>query len=102
MTIEAIKSPAVYSTAGGKSRFAPAKRGAIVTAGLLTATNVAFWVTKPKDMNMIVKDSGGKIPHAINFVLCLAMFSALGAGINTILHYAAKKAPVNNQPKAVN
>ena len=102
MSIEAIKSPAVYGTVGKNSRLSPAKRGAIATAGLITASNAAFWMTKPKDMNMIVKDCGGKTQYAMNFALGLAIFSAIGAGINMLLHALSKKVPENNPPKAAN
>jgi len=102
MAIEAIKVPAGNKSAGRKSRLASAKRGALATAGLITASNAAFWIAKPKDMNMIVKDCGGKAQYAMNFVLGLATFSAIGAGINTILNSAAKKVPVNDSPRAVN
>lgn len=101
MAIEALKLPA-GSPAGKKHKISAAGHGAIAAASLMGAANAALWITKPKDMNVIVKDFGGKNQYAMSLAIGIAMFSAVGAGINTILNAIAKKAPAKQPPKAAN
>lgn len=101
MAIEALKAPAVRP-AGKKSRVSAAGRGAIMAAGLITTANTALWITKPKEMNLMVKAYGGRSQYAMNLAAGIAMFSVIGAGINTILNAASKKIRSNNPPKAAN
>ncbi len=101
MTIEAIKSTTGYRPVNKKKMSAAAK-GAIGTAAVVTASNAAFWLAKPKEMNMIIKEYGGKSLYAKNFAVGLATLSVLGAGINSLLYVLSQKAPEKTPPRAVN
>lgn len=102
MTIEAIKIHTGKKPAVSNKKLSPAGKGAIMAASMITATNAAFWIAKPDQMNMMIKEYGGKGKYALNYAIGLAAFSAVGAAINTILTSIAKKTPEKKTPNAVN
>ncbi len=79
-----------------------AKRGAIITAGVLGTSTGISWLTKPDEMRKVVSDYGGKNSYIKNFVLGLALLSAGGAVLNTVMNAVAEKIHYKKPPKAVN
>lgn len=80
----------------------PAKRGAMITAGMLTASTAISWATRTNEMRAVVKECGGKNKYIANYALGLAIFSAAGAVVNTVLTAVTNKINPKKPPKAAN
>ena len=102
MKVRAVKTPAGQEPVVYKRRVSAAGRGAIAAAGLCGISNIAFRIAKPQEMDVIIKDCGGKSKYAMNLAVGMAMFSAIGAGISSVLNAASKKVHSGKSPKAVN
>ncbi len=80
----------------------PAKRGAMITAGMLTASTAISWATRTNEMKEVVKSCGGKNKYIANYALGLALFAGAGAVVNTVLTAVANKINPKKPPKAAN
>lgn len=99
-----MKCNAVNSTTptGNNSRFNAAKRGALITSGVLGASTGISWVTKPDEMRKVVRDCGGRNGYVKNFIIGGAVFMTAGAILNTAFQSLSSKIIPKSRPKAVN
>lgn len=80
----------------------PARRGALITTGMLTASTAISWATRTNEMRQVVKECGGRNKYIANYALGLALFAGAGAIVNTVLTAVANKITPKKPPKAAN
>ncbi len=97
-----VNSIGVRAPVKKNSKAKAAKTGAMLTAGVLSASTAVSWVTNPNAMINVVKEYGGKGKYALCYAAGLAAISGVGALVNTVLSVAADKIKSAKQPKAVN
>ncbi len=79
-----------------------AKRGAIATAALYTASNVMSWGTNPSQLRNTINEYGGKYNYAKNFAAGIMIVAAAGAVFNTVINTIIDKIHSKKSPKAAN
>lgn len=99
MSVNAVN---VQTPVRKNNKFRPAKTGAALTAGVLTASTAISWVSRRDEMIRVVNDCGGKGKYAANFVVGMAILSGIGALANTLLSKIVEKTQPKYPPKAAN
>lgn len=97
-----VKAVNVQTPVKKNNKFQPAKTGAALTAGVLTASTAISWVSRRDEMVRVVNECGGKGKYAANFVVGLAILSGIGALANTVFSKIAEKIQPKHPPKAAN
>lgn len=78
-----------------------AKRGALLTAGALTASTAFSWATDSVYMKKVVQDVGGKSKYMKTFALGMAIASTVGALTSMLSTFIVSRIVPKKTPKAV-
>lgn len=78
-----------------------AGRGALITAGALTASTAFSWASDSVYMKKVVQDVGGKSNYMKTFALGMGMASAAGALTSMLSTFIISKIVPKKPPKAI-
>ncbi len=91
-----------YTNTKKSQRLKAARNGALITAGILTASAGLSWVTNPARMSQNINEYGGFKNYIKMYAVGLAVLSAIGAAANIVAATILQKVKPKNPPKAVN
>ncbi len=79
-----------------------ARRGAAITAGIMTISEGISWIKNPNEMKESVRACGGKINYIKNIASIICLYSVLFAVANSVFVSIANKINSKKSPKAAN
>ncbi|MBQ4122820.1 hypothetical protein IJD44_03740 [bacterium] len=97
-----VSSSNNHSKGVNRQMLRSAKTGALLTGGMIAASQAYHWIAQPDTMRKVVLDNGGAKPYLKNFALVTLLYSALGAVFSAIASKIADKVSPIENPKAVN